>query len=175
MLSECGTDFLIYSMYRVLHILLSPTMRLIAKTLLFALSMGPISGHWQFLSCNVFFLYSVHILLFVPSDIQQKSWSAHYINILSLQSALASLKLLSSDSSALSSSLSKWNAELAPIFFFQSPITERGGIFKGELFLNYFLHRILTRLLEVSDDPQVIAVAAHDIGEYVRHYPRGKR
>lgn len=38
-----------------------------------------------------------------------------------------------------------------------------------------FLNRILTRLLEVSDDPQVIAVAAHDIGEYVRHYPRGKR
>lgn len=38
-----------------------------------------------------------------------------------------------------------------------------------------FLYRILTRLLEVSDDPQVIAVAAHDIGEYVRHYPRGKR
>ena len=35
--------------------------------------------------------------------------------------------------------------------------------------------RILTRLLEVSDDPQVIAVAAHDVGEYVRHYPRGKR
>uniref|UniRef100_A0A8C9TZ34 V-type proton ATPase subunit H n=1 Tax=Scleropages formosus TaxID=113540 RepID=A0A8C9TZ34_SCLFO len=35
--------------------------------------------------------------------------------------------------------------------------------------------RILTRLLEVSEDPQVIAVAAHDIGEYVRHYPRGKR
>ncbi|XP_032387710.1 V-type proton ATPase subunit H [Etheostoma spectabile] len=35
--------------------------------------------------------------------------------------------------------------------------------------------QILTRLLEVSDDPQVIAVAAHDIGEYVRHYPRGKR
>lgn len=39
----------------------------------------------------------------------------------------------------------------------------------------FFLNRILTRLLEVSDDPQVIAVAAHDIGEYVRHYPRGKR
>lgn len=38
-----------------------------------------------------------------------------------------------------------------------------------------FFKRILTRLLEVSDDPQVIAVAAHDIGEYVRHYPRGKR
>uniref|UniRef100_A0A8C2ZY32 V-type proton ATPase subunit H n=1 Tax=Cyclopterus lumpus TaxID=8103 RepID=A0A8C2ZY32_CYCLU len=40
---------------------------------------------------------------------------------------------------------------------------------------NYELLKILTRLLEVSDDPQVIAVAAHDIGEYVRHYPRGKR
>ncbi|KAF3858081.1 hypothetical protein F7725_011282 [Dissostichus mawsoni] len=37
------------------------------------------------------------------------------------------------------------------------------------------VHKILTRLLEVSDDPQVIAVAAHDVGEYVRHYPRGKR
>ncbi|KAK2493136.1 hypothetical protein MC885_020914 [Smutsia gigantea] len=35
--------------------------------------------------------------------------------------------------------------------------------------------RILTKLLEVSDDPQVLAVAAHDVGEYVRHYPRGKR
>ncbi|XP_048451891.1 V-type proton ATPase subunit H isoform X2 [Rhincodon typus] len=40
---------------------------------------------------------------------------------------------------------------------------------------NYELLKILTRLLEVSDDPQVLAVAAHDIGEYVRHYPRGKR
>lgn len=43
------------------------------------------------------------------------------------------------------------------------------------LFSLCFFERILTRLLEVSDDPQVIAVAAHDIGEYVRHYPRGKR
>ncbi|KAK0141875.1 V-type proton ATPase subunit H [Merluccius polli] len=40
---------------------------------------------------------------------------------------------------------------------------------------NYELLKILTRLLELSDDPQVIAVAAHDVGEYVRHYPRGKR
>ncbi|XP_023684362.1 V-type proton ATPase subunit H isoform X1 [Paramormyrops kingsleyae] len=40
---------------------------------------------------------------------------------------------------------------------------------------NYELLKILTRLLEVSEDPQVIAVAAHDVGEYVRHYPRGKR
>lgn len=43
------------------------------------------------------------------------------------------------------------------------------------LLLLFVCVRILTRLLEVSDDPQVIAVAAHDVGEYVRHYPRGKR
>ncbi|CAI9534420.1 unnamed protein product [Staurois parvus] len=40
---------------------------------------------------------------------------------------------------------------------------------------NYELLKILTKLLEVSDDPQVLAVAAHDVGEYVRHYPRGKK
>lgn len=99
------------------------------------------------------------------------------INFLSLQSAPASLKLLLSDSLALSS-LFKWNAELARFFFFffQCPITwERRDFQKWTFPSFFFLHRILTRLLEVSDDPQVIAVAAHDIGEYVRHYPRGKR
>ncbi|XP_060756288.1 V-type proton ATPase subunit H-like isoform X2 [Neoarius graeffei] len=40
---------------------------------------------------------------------------------------------------------------------------------------NYKLLKILIRLLEKSNDPQVIAVAAHDVGEYVRHYPHGKR
>lgn len=35
--------------------------------------------------------------------------------------------------------------------------------------LDYVYFRILTKLLEVSDDPQVLAVAAHDVG----HYPRG--
>uniref|UniRef100_UPI00358F269E V-type proton ATPase subunit H n=1 Tax=Myxine glutinosa TaxID=7769 RepID=UPI00358F269E len=40
---------------------------------------------------------------------------------------------------------------------------------------NYELLKILTHLLERSQEPQVLAVAAHDIGEYVRHYPRGKR
>ncbi|KAK7091298.1 V-type proton ATPase subunit H-like isoform X1 [Littorina saxatilis] len=39
---------------------------------------------------------------------------------------------------------------------------------------NYELLKILVRLLETSRDPLVLAVAAHDIGEYVRHYPRGK-
>ncbi|CAP32719.2 Protein CBG14054 [Caenorhabditis briggsae] len=34
--------------------------------------------------------------------------------------------------------------------------------------------KILIKLLENSKDPTILCVAAHDIGEYVRHYPRGK-
>jgi len=40
---------------------------------------------------------------------------------------------------------------------------------------NYQLLKILIHLIETSRDPLVISVACHDIGEYVRHYPRGKR
>ncbi|XP_026693601.2 V-type proton ATPase subunit H isoform X1 [Ciona intestinalis] len=40
---------------------------------------------------------------------------------------------------------------------------------------NYELLRILTNLLETCQDPEILAVATHDIGEYVRHYPRGKK
>lgn len=36
------------------------------------------------------------------------------------------------------------------------------------------LIKILVGLLQSSTDPTVLAVAAHDIGEYVRYYPRGK-
>ncbi|CAH1984276.1 unnamed protein product [Acanthoscelides obtectus] len=39
---------------------------------------------------------------------------------------------------------------------------------------NYELLRILIHLLESSKDPLVLSVASYDIGEYVRHYPRGK-
>ncbi|KJH52098.1 v-ATPase subunit H [Dictyocaulus viviparus] len=39
---------------------------------------------------------------------------------------------------------------------------------------NFELVKILIRLLETSQDPLILCVAAHDIGEYVRHYPRGK-
>ncbi|KAF7800262.1 hypothetical protein EIP86_011509 [Pleurotus ostreatoroseus] len=35
--------------------------------------------------------------------------------------------------------------------------------------------KILIRLLKESNDPVVLAVAAHDIGEYVKHYERGKK
>ncbi|XP_043234791.1 V-type proton ATPase subunit H-like [Amphibalanus amphitrite] len=40
---------------------------------------------------------------------------------------------------------------------------------------NYQLLKILIHLIQSSKDPLVISVACHDIGEYVRHYPRGKR
>ncbi|KAH9488980.1 hypothetical protein Btru_061776 [Bulinus truncatus] len=40
---------------------------------------------------------------------------------------------------------------------------------------NYELLKMLIRLLDTSKDPLVLSVAAHDIGEYVRYYPRGKR
>lgn len=39
---------------------------------------------------------------------------------------------------------------------------------------NYELLKMLITLLE-SDQPLIVTVAAHDLGEYVRHYPRGKQ
>lgn len=40
---------------------------------------------------------------------------------------------------------------------------------------NSVFPRILIRLLKESNDPVVLAVAAHDIGQYVKHYERGKK
>ncbi|KAL3889425.1 hypothetical protein ACJMK2_001769 [Sinanodonta woodiana] len=39
---------------------------------------------------------------------------------------------------------------------------------------NYELLKILVKLLQESRDPLILSVAAHDIGEFVRYYPRGK-
>lgn len=39
---------------------------------------------------------------------------------------------------------------------------------------NYELLKILVKLMETTRDPLILSVAAHDVGEYVRHYPRGK-
>lgn len=36
-------------------------------------------------------------------------------------------------------------------------------------------YRVLVELLSNSQDPLVLAVASHDIGQYVKHYPRGKK
>ena len=40
--------------------------------------------------------------------------------------------------------------------------------------LNYLLFRILIRLLG-TEDPLVLAVAVHDLGQYVKHCERGKK
>ncbi|KAI0079017.1 ATPase V1 complex subunit H [Panus rudis PR-1116 ss-1] len=40
---------------------------------------------------------------------------------------------------------------------------------------DYELLKILIRLLQESNDPTVLAVAAHDLGQYVKHYERGKK
>jgi len=40
---------------------------------------------------------------------------------------------------------------------------------------NFELLRMLLRLLEQSKEPLVLCVAAHDVGEYVRDYPHGKK
>lgn len=40
--------------------------------------------------------------------------------------------------------------------------------------LNCLLLRILVRLLS-TEDPLVLAVAVHDLGQYVKHYERGKK
>ncbi|CAF4522876.1 unnamed protein product, partial [Didymodactylos carnosus] len=40
---------------------------------------------------------------------------------------------------------------------------------------NFELLRMLLKLLEQSKEPLVLCVAAHDIGEYVRHHPLGKK
>lgn len=39
---------------------------------------------------------------------------------------------------------------------------------------DFELLKILIKILEVQTDTLALCVAAHDIGEYVRHYPRGK-
>lgn len=37
------------------------------------------------------------------------------------------------------------------------------------------INRILIKLLKESTDPIVLAVAVHDVGQYVKHYERGKK
>lgn len=39
---------------------------------------------------------------------------------------------------------------------------------------NYELLKVLVKLLQFSIDPTIQAVACHDLGEFIRHYPRAK-
>ncbi|KAJ3392716.1 H(+)-transporting V1 sector ATPase subunit H [Lobulomyces angularis] len=40
---------------------------------------------------------------------------------------------------------------------------------------DYELLRILSRIISTSNNPTVLAVAAHDFGQYIKHYPSGKK
>jgi len=40
---------------------------------------------------------------------------------------------------------------------------------------NYQQLKLLVELLKDSQDPLVLAVASHDVGQYVKHYERGKK
>ena len=40
---------------------------------------------------------------------------------------------------------------------------------------NYELLKILIQLLQTATDPLILSVACFDLGEYVRHYQRGKQ
>jgi V-type H+-transporting ATPase subunit H len=42
-------------------------------------------------------------------------------------------------------------------------------------FLSLCTHRTLIKLLQESQDPVVLAVAAHDVGQYVKHHSQGKK
>lgn len=44
-----------------------------------------------------------------------------------------------------------------------------------QVMLMRVIRRILIKLLKESTDPIVLAVAVHDVGQYVKHYERGKK
>lgn len=53
--------------------------------------------------------------------------------------------------------------------------SSRSQISRMILFCVEFCHgRILIHLMERSKDPMVVSVAVHDVGQYIRYYPRGK-
>jgi len=35
--------------------------------------------------------------------------------------------------------------------------------------------RILIQILQTATDPDILAIAANDLGQYVKHYDRGKK
>ncbi|XP_023240741.1 V-type proton ATPase subunit H-like [Centruroides sculpturatus] len=77
------------------------------------------------------------------------------------------------------SSFDEYSSELMSTRLEWSPVHNSAKFWRENAFRlnekNYELLKILIRLLEISTDPLVLSVAAHDIGEYVRHYPRGKQ
>ncbi|VDO03011.1 unnamed protein product [Rodentolepis nana] len=77
------------------------------------------------------------------------------------------------------SSLEEYVTELATGRLVWSPVHKSAQFWRenADKFTdnNYELLRMLIYLLEYSTDPQVLAIASNDIGEFVSHYARGKQ
>ncbi|KAL0071655.1 H(+)-transporting V1 sector ATPase subunit H [Marasmius tenuissimus] len=73
----------------------------------------------------------------------------------------------------------EYTSELASGHLSWTPVHESDDFWKENATkLNdkdYEQLKTLIRLLKESPDPSVLAVAAHDIGQYVKHYERGKK
>jgi len=77
------------------------------------------------------------------------------------------------------SSFDEYSSELQSMRLDWSPVHKSDKFWKENAVRlnekNYFLLKILGELLQSSQDEVILAVALHDIGEYVRCYPRGKK
>ncbi|OBZ75904.1 V-type proton ATPase subunit H [Grifola frondosa] len=73
----------------------------------------------------------------------------------------------------------EYSSELTSGHLSWSPVHESDLFWKeNAMKLNdkdYEQLKILIKLLNESNDPTVLAVAAHDLGQYVKHYERGKK
>ena len=65
------------------------------------------------------------------------------------------------------------------LFQFRSPVHRSEKFWRENAHklndANYELLKILINLLETANDPLILSVACFDLGEYVRHYQRGKQ
>jgi len=77
------------------------------------------------------------------------------------------------------SSFDEYSSELQSMRLDWSPVHKSDKFWKENAVRlnekNYFLLKMLGELLQSSQDEVILAVALHDIGEYVRCYPRGKK
>ncbi|KAF9001974.1 armadillo-type protein [Cyathus striatus] len=92
------------------------------------------------------------------------------------------VQFLSTELNTRFESLTTWDeytSELASGHLSWTPVHESDDFWKENVTkLNerdYEQLKVLTKLLKESEDSIILAVAAHDIGQYVKHYERGKK
>ncbi|PPQ63197.1 hypothetical protein CVT24_005742 [Panaeolus cyanescens] len=114
-----------------------------------------------------------HLLPFVK-NLATRKWSDEDI--------LEDVKYLKDELNTRFESLTtydEYTSELASGHLSWTPVHESDDFWKeNAVKLNEKNHeqlRILIKILQESTDPVVLAVAAHDIGQYVKHYERGKK